>query len=55
MTHRVYVHQHIVPPFYRDLLAKAGSAEAGGRALPDWKPEAALGVRPKPPPGPAAQ
>ncbi|KPI11509.1 amidohydrolase 2 [Actinobacteria bacterium OK074] len=40
--HRVDVHQHIVPPFYRDLLAKAGIAEAGGRALPDWSPESAL-------------
>ncbi|MBZ3901899.1 amidohydrolase family protein [Streptomyces griseiscabiei] len=39
---RIDVHQHAVPPFYRDLLAKAGIAEAGGRALPDWSPEAAL-------------
>ncbi|MFF9774076.1 hypothetical protein ACF1HJ_10445 [Streptomyces sp. NPDC013978] len=43
MTHiagRIDVHQHAVPPFYRDLLTKAGIAEAGGRALPDWSPEA---------------
>lgn len=39
---RIDVHQHIVPAFYRDLLAKQGIAEAGGRALPDWSPEAAL-------------
>ncbi|KPI07587.1 amidohydrolase 2 [Actinobacteria bacterium OK074] len=39
---RVDVHQHIVPAFYRDLLAGAGIAEAGGRALPDWSPGAAL-------------
>ncbi|MEV0170167.1 amidohydrolase family protein [Streptomyces sp. NPDC050803] len=39
---RVDVHQHLVPPFYRDLLAKAGIAEAGGRALPDWSPQGAL-------------
>ncbi|MFF4506764.1 amidohydrolase family protein [Streptomyces sp. NPDC001401] len=39
---RVDVHHHIVPPFYRDLLAKAGIAEAGGRELPDWSPESAL-------------
>ncbi|WP_328869159.1 amidohydrolase [Streptomyces sp. NBC_00287] len=39
---RVDVHQHLIPPLYRDLLAKAGIAEAGGRALPDWSPEAAL-------------
>ncbi|MEY9841389.1 amidohydrolase family protein [Streptacidiphilus sp. EB103A] len=39
---RIDVHQHVVPPFYRDLLTKAGIAEAGGRALPDWSPEGAL-------------
>lgn len=39
---RIDVHHHLIPPFYRDLLAKAGIAEAGGRALPDWSPEAAL-------------
>lgn len=42
MTGRVDVHQHVVPGFYRDLLAEAGIAEAGGRALPEWSPEAAL-------------
>ncbi|MEU2280678.1 amidohydrolase family protein [Streptomyces sp. NPDC013178] len=39
---RIDVHQHLVPSFYRGLLAKAGIAEAGGRELPDWSPEAAL-------------
>ncbi|MEV4445709.1 amidohydrolase family protein [Streptomyces mirabilis] len=39
---RVDVHQHIVPAFYRGLLTKAGIAEAGGRALPGWSPQAAL-------------
>ncbi|MFH9657548.1 amidohydrolase family protein [Streptomyces sp. NPDC017248] len=39
---RIDVHQHVVPPFYRGLLAQTGIAEAGGRALPDWSPEAAL-------------
>ncbi|MGW0949733.1 amidohydrolase family protein [Streptomyces sp. NPDC002623] len=39
---RIDVHQHVIPSFYRDALAKAGIAEAGGRALPDWSPEAAL-------------
>lgn len=39
---RVDVHHHIIPPFYRDLLSKAGIADAGGRALPDWSPDAAL-------------
>ncbi|MFE1880224.1 amidohydrolase family protein [Streptomyces diastatochromogenes] len=39
---RIDVHQHLIPPFYRDLLTKAGIAEAGGRVLPEWSPEAAL-------------
>ncbi|WP_405625321.1 amidohydrolase [Streptomyces sp. NBC_00016] len=39
---RIDVHQHLVPPLYREVLARAGIAEAGGRALPDWSPEAAL-------------
>ncbi|MFE6760960.1 amidohydrolase family protein [Streptomyces sp. NPDC057689] len=39
---RIDVHQHVVPGFYRDELAKAGIADAGGRALPDWTPESAL-------------
>ncbi|WP_432005508.1 amidohydrolase family protein [Streptomyces parvus] len=39
---RIDVHQHIVPAFYRDELAEAGIADAGGRALPDWSAESAL-------------
>ncbi|MFC8095975.1 amidohydrolase family protein [Streptomyces sp. NPDC057301] len=39
---RIDVHQHLVPPLYRDALAKAGVTEAGGRALPGWSAEAAL-------------
>ena len=39
---RIDVHQHLVPPFSRDLLAKAGLTEAGGRALPEWSAESAL-------------
>ena len=39
---RVDVHQHIVPPFYRELLTEAGIADAGGRALPDWSPRATM-------------
>ncbi|MFJ5262036.1 amidohydrolase family protein [Streptomyces sp. NPDC088387] len=41
---RIDVHQHLVPPFYRDLLIRSGLAEAGGRAVPEWSPEAALEV-----------
>ncbi|MFJ7191656.1 amidohydrolase family protein [Streptomyces bacillaris] len=39
---RIDVHQHILPAFYRAELARAGIADAGGRALPDWSPESAL-------------
>ncbi|MFE6770778.1 amidohydrolase family protein [Streptomyces fimicarius] len=39
---RIDVHQHVVPDFYRDELAKAGITDAGGRALPAWSPEAVL-------------
>ncbi|WP_460062761.1 amidohydrolase family protein [Streptomyces sp. YKOK-I1] len=39
---RIDVHQHLVPDLYRDALTRAGITEAGGRALPDWSPEAAL-------------
>lgn len=39
---RIDVHQHVVPDFYRHELARAGIADAGGRALPDWSAESAL-------------
>jgi predicted TIM-barrel fold metal-dependent hydrolase len=39
---RIDTHHHAIPTFYRDLLRKAGIDEAGGRALPDWSPEASL-------------
>ena len=39
---RVDVHQHVIPPFYREALEKAGIDSAGGRELPEWSPEAAL-------------
>lgn len=41
-SRRIDVHQHLLPSFYRDLLARSGIAEAGGRVLPDWSAEAAL-------------
>ncbi|WP_217544914.1 amidohydrolase family protein [Streptomyces sp. GbtcB6] len=41
-SRRIDVHQHLVPPFYRDALAGHGITEAGGRSLPEWSPEAAL-------------
>ncbi|WP_432172648.1 amidohydrolase family protein [Streptomyces sp. Tue6028] len=41
-AHRIDVHQHLIPAFYREELAEAGIGEAGGRALPEWTPESAL-------------
>lgn len=41
---RIDVHQHIVPPVYAQWLHANGLHEAGGRALPDWSAEEALGV-----------
>lgn len=39
---RIDTHQHIIPPFYREALSRAGIDAAGGRDLPDWTPELAL-------------
>jgi predicted TIM-barrel fold metal-dependent hydrolase len=39
---RIDTHHHAIPSFYRDMLRKAKIDEAGGRALPDWSPEASL-------------
>lgn len=41
---RIDVHQHIVPPAYAAWLHANGLHEAGGRALPDWSADEALGV-----------
>jgi 6-methylsalicylate decarboxylase len=39
---RIDTHHHLIPPEYRTALQKAGIYEAGGRALPDWSPDASL-------------
>jgi predicted TIM-barrel fold metal-dependent hydrolase len=39
---RIDTHHHTIPPDYRKALQQAGLVEAGGRALPDWSPEASL-------------
>jgi predicted TIM-barrel fold metal-dependent hydrolase len=39
---RIDTHHHLIPPDYRKALQKAGLDEAGGRALPEWSPEASL-------------
>jgi predicted TIM-barrel fold metal-dependent hydrolase len=39
---RIDTHHHMIPPDYRNALRQAGIDEAGGRALPDWSPEASL-------------
>ncbi|WP_109524576.1 amidohydrolase family protein [Nocardia aurea] len=38
---RIDVHQHLIPPVYREALAAHGIAAAGGRELPEWDPTAA--------------
>jgi predicted TIM-barrel fold metal-dependent hydrolase len=39
---RIDTHHHVLPPFYRAVLHKAGVVEAGGRALPEWSADASL-------------
>ncbi|OBF81267.1 amidohydrolase [Mycobacterium sp. 852002-51163_SCH5372311] len=39
---RIDTHHHMIPPDYRKALQKAGIDESGGRAVPDWTPEASL-------------
>lgn len=41
---RIDVHQHILPPAYGDWLRSRGIQEAGGRELPQWSVEDALGL-----------
>jgi predicted TIM-barrel fold metal-dependent hydrolase len=41
---RIDVHQHIVPPAYAAWLRARGVQDAGGRELPAWSAEEALGV-----------
>ena len=39
---RIDTHHHCIPTSYRKVLRTAGIDEAGGRALPEWSPEASL-------------
>ncbi len=39
---RIDTHHHIIPPEYRKMLMQGGLLDAGGRALPEWSPEASL-------------
>ncbi|MHC1558288.1 amidohydrolase family protein [Actinomycetospora sp. C-140] len=41
-TGRIDVHQHLLPRDYVAALERHGLAEAGGRALPAWSPDAAI-------------
>ena len=43
-AHRIDVHHHAIPPFYREALSSRGIAESGGRELPDWNPDLSRGV-----------
>ena len=40
-THRIDVHQHVVPPFYAQALASHGG-DPSGSVTPGWSPESAL-------------
>ncbi len=44
---RIDTHHHMVPPEYRKVLDQAGIADAGGRAMPGWTPEASLAAMAK--------
>ncbi|MFX0578190.1 amidohydrolase family protein [Nocardia nepalensis] len=39
---RIDVHQHLVPPPYREALRSHGIAAAGGRDIPEWSVESAV-------------
>jgi 6-methylsalicylate decarboxylase len=39
---RIDTHHHAIPTDYRNQLLKAGLAEAGGRAVPEWSAEGSL-------------
>lgn len=39
---RIDTHHHAIPSDYRKRLRERGIDDAGGRALPDWSPEASL-------------
>jgi predicted TIM-barrel fold metal-dependent hydrolase len=39
---RIDTHHHAIPAGYRKLLREHGIDDAGGRALPDWSPDASL-------------
>lgn len=41
---RIDVHQHIVPPEWASWLRSKGITDGGGRALPEWSGDAALGL-----------
>lgn len=41
-TDRIDFHHHIVPPVYRETLARAGISDVGGVPLPAWSPEQML-------------
>lgn len=42
LSRRIDVHQHIIPPLYRDYLQAQGISQLGGIDLPEWSPELAL-------------
>ncbi|ABW12405.1 amidohydrolase 2 [Parafrankia sp. EAN1pec] len=41
---RIDVHQHFLPPGYARWLESGGIAQVGGRAIPDWDADKAIGL-----------
>ena len=41
---RIDVHQHLIPPFWAEVRARAGADASGGWAVPAWSPESAIAM-----------
>ena len=41
---RIDVHHHVIPPTFRDAMARRGIVEVAGTPLPNWSPQASLDV-----------
>lgn len=41
---RIDVHQHLIPPVYREALTRQGISAPGGREVPPWSLDSARGV-----------
>jgi predicted TIM-barrel fold metal-dependent hydrolase len=43
-TSRIDVHHHLIPPAFREAMARRGIVEVAGTPLPNWSPRASLEV-----------